>query len=107
MKNADELLIDFPIFSLVVVVHTFKSSMWEAETGASLCEFEASLFYRMSSRTARATQRDPDLTKIFQVFLSRYIITVFIWIMIQGYENNVLVELQLYNYWVLTWIVNV
>jgi hypothetical protein len=27
--------------------------------------------------------------------------------MIQGYENNVLVELQLYNYWVLTWIVNV
>ena len=26
---------------------------------ASLCEFKASLVYRVSSRTARATQRDP------------------------------------------------
>jgi hypothetical protein len=26
-----------------------------------LCEFKASLIYRVSSRTARATQRNPDL----------------------------------------------
>ena len=28
-----------------------------------LCEFEASLVYRTSSRTARATERDPILKK--------------------------------------------
>jgi hypothetical protein len=28
-----------------------------------LCEFEASLVYRVSSRTARATQRNPVLNK--------------------------------------------
>jgi hypothetical protein len=39
-----------------VVAHTFNSSTWEAETGGSL-EFKASLVYRVSSRTARATQR--------------------------------------------------
>jgi Tat protein secretion system quality control protein TatD with DNase activity len=40
-----------------VVVHAFNSSMQEAEAGVSL-EFEASLVYRVSSRTARATQRN-------------------------------------------------
>jgi hypothetical protein len=30
---------------------------------ADLCEFEASLVYRTSSRTVRATQRNPDLEK--------------------------------------------
>jgi hypothetical protein len=38
----------------MVVVHSFNPSIEEAE-------FEASLFYRMSSRTARATQWDPVL----------------------------------------------
>ena len=37
-------------------------STWEAETGKSL-EFEASLVYKVSSRTARATQRNPVLKK--------------------------------------------
>jgi hypothetical protein len=44
----------------VVLVHTFNPSTWEAEAGGSL-EFEASLVYRASSRTARATQRNPIL----------------------------------------------
>ena len=30
---------------------------------ADLCEFEASLVYRVSSRTFRATQRNPDFRK--------------------------------------------
>ena len=40
-----------------VVVHTFNPSIWVAEAGRF--EFEASLVYRVSSRTARATQRGP------------------------------------------------
>jgi hypothetical protein len=40
-----------------VVAHAFNPSTWEAETEIS--EFEASLVYRVSSRTARATQRNP------------------------------------------------
>jgi hypothetical protein len=40
--------------------HTFDSSTWEAEFGGSL-EFKASLVYRVSSRTVRATQRNPVL----------------------------------------------
>jgi hypothetical protein len=39
------------------VAHAFDPSTQEAEAGGSL-EFEASLFYRVSSRTARATQRN-------------------------------------------------
>jgi hypothetical protein len=38
-----------------MVVHAFNPSTWEAEAG----EFEASLVYRVSSRTAKATQRNP------------------------------------------------
>jgi hypothetical protein len=38
------------------VAHTFDLSTWEAEAGR-LCEFEASLVYRVSSRTARDTQK--------------------------------------------------
>ena len=34
---------------------TFNSSTWEAEEGR---EFEASLVYRLSSKTTRATQRN-------------------------------------------------
>jgi hypothetical protein len=40
-----------------MVVHTFNPSTWEAEAGGF--EFEASLVYRVSSRTAKATQRNP------------------------------------------------
>jgi hypothetical protein len=40
------------------VAHTFNPSTWEAEAGRFL-EFEASLVYRVSFRTARATQRNP------------------------------------------------
>jgi len=45
-----------------VVAHTFNPSTWEAEAGGSL-EFKASLVYRVSSRTARATKRNPILEK--------------------------------------------
>jgi hypothetical protein len=41
-----------------VVAHAFKPSTREAEAGGFL-EFEASLVYKVSSRTARATQRNP------------------------------------------------
>jgi hypothetical protein len=37
------------------VAHAFNPSTQEAEAG----EFKASLVYRVSSRTARATQRNP------------------------------------------------
>jgi hypothetical protein len=39
-----------------VVAHAFKPSTWE---GRRISEFEASLVYSVSSRTARATQRNP------------------------------------------------
>lgn len=41
-----------------MVAHTLDPSTWEAETGGSL-EFEASLLYSASFRTARAVQRNP------------------------------------------------
>jgi hypothetical protein len=40
-----------------VVVHAFNPSTPEAE--ASDSEFEANLIFRVSSRTVRATQRNP------------------------------------------------
>jgi hypothetical protein len=41
-------------------VHTFNPSTWEAEAGGFLSsEFEAGLVYRVSSRTARTTQKNP------------------------------------------------
>jgi len=46
--------------SRVVTVHTFDPSTQEAKA-ADLCWFEASLVYGASSRTARATQRNPVL----------------------------------------------
>jgi hypothetical protein len=44
-----------------VVVHTFNTSTWEAEAGGFLSWKLAwsSLVYRVSSRTARVTQRNP------------------------------------------------
>jgi hypothetical protein len=46
----------YPIQSRVVVAHAFNPSTWEAE---AISEFKASLVYRVSSRTARAIQRNP------------------------------------------------
>jgi hypothetical protein len=43
--------------SKAVVVLAFNPSTWEADRPIS--EFETSLVYRVSSRTARATQRNP------------------------------------------------
>jgi hypothetical protein len=48
-----------------VVAHTFNPSTREAEAGGSL-EFKASLVYKVSSRTARATQRNPVSNKTKQ-----------------------------------------
>jgi hypothetical protein len=45
-------------FCRAVVAHAFNPSTWEAEAGR-FSEFKASLVYRVSSRTARATQRNP------------------------------------------------
>jgi hypothetical protein len=45
-----------------VVEHAFNPSTREAEAEAGgFLSFEASLVYRVSSRTARATQRNPVL----------------------------------------------
>lgn len=47
----------------MVVVHSFNPSIEEAE-------FEASLFYRMSSRTDRTTERNPvSKTQILMVMM--------------------------------------
>jgi hypothetical protein len=47
-------------YKLGVVVHTFDLSTQKAKADRSQSsEFEASLFYRVSSRTHRATQRNP------------------------------------------------
>ena len=42
----------------MVLAHTFNHSTQEAEAG-DLCEFKASLVYRVSYRTAKATQWNP------------------------------------------------
>jgi hypothetical protein len=41
-----------------VVAHTFNPSTWEAEAGGRISEFEASLVYKVSSRTAKVIQRN-------------------------------------------------
>jgi hypothetical protein len=46
-----------------VMAHAFNPSTWEAERGRRISEFEASLVYKVSSRTARAIQRNPVLKK--------------------------------------------
>jgi hypothetical protein len=43
-----------------LVAQTFNASIWEAR-GRWITEVKASLVYRVSSRTARATQRNPVL----------------------------------------------
>jgi hypothetical protein len=52
-------VVKIQLLSWAVVAHAFYPSTWEAEAGEF--EFEASLVYRVSSRTARATQRNPVL----------------------------------------------
>ena len=42
------------------MVHVFNPRNWEAEAGGFL-EFQASPVYRVSFRTARATQKNPVL----------------------------------------------
>jgi hypothetical protein len=43
-----------------MVAHTFNPSTWEARgRGRRISEFKASLVYKVSSRTTRATQRNP------------------------------------------------
>ena len=49
-----------------MVAHTFNPSTWEAEAEAGgflISEFEASLVYKVSSRTSKATQRNSCLEK--------------------------------------------
>jgi hypothetical protein len=46
------------IVSQAVVEHAFNPSTWEADAGRFLSS-KASLVYGVSSRTARATQRNP------------------------------------------------
>ena len=45
----------------MVVVHTFNPSLLEAQAGRSMVK--ANLVYRVSSRTAKAAQRNPVLKK--------------------------------------------
>jgi hypothetical protein len=54
---------------LGVVVHVFKSQHSEAEAGEFLSS-KASLVYRVSSRTARAIQRNPVSKNKDQVWLT-------------------------------------
>jgi hypothetical protein len=44
-----------------VVAHAINPNTWEAkaERGRQISEFEDNLVYRVSSRTARVTQRNP------------------------------------------------
>jgi hypothetical protein len=56
-----------------VVVHTFNPSTWDAEAEAGRFLFEASLVYKVSSRTARATQRNPVKKKILHQKLSMFL----------------------------------
>ena len=46
-----------------MVAHAFDLGTCEAEAGRRISEFEASLVYRVSSRTARAIQRNPVSNK--------------------------------------------
>jgi len=66
--------------------------MWEAEAGRSL-EFEASLVYRVSSRIARATQRNPVFKKkksYFSATPPAHQKTYFLWsFSIKSMENSI------------------
>jgi hypothetical protein len=47
--------------AVVAATHSFSHNTWEAEAGSSIFEFKASLVFRVSTRTARAIQRNPNL----------------------------------------------
>jgi hypothetical protein len=68
---------------MVVVGHAFNLSTqgWKVGKGRWISEFKASLFYRVSSRTARATQRKPDLGGRKEMYLKYlpYICVLLIW----------------------------
>ena len=44
-------------------VHAFNPSTWKGGRGRRIPELEANLVYRVNSRTARATQRNPVTRK--------------------------------------------
>ena len=56
------------------MVHTLNPALWQRQV--DLCEFEASLVYRKSFRTARDTQRNPDLFIFFKDVFDLYEYTV-------------------------------
>ena len=61
--------------SWALVVHALNTSTQEAEVGSQedLCEIEASLVYRVSSRTAKTTERNPvskKQTKKHNIYLA-------------------------------------
>jgi hypothetical protein len=58
-----------------VVAHTFNPSTWEAEAGRFLSSRPA-WSYKMSSRTARATQRKPVSKKKKKLMDLEYIILI-------------------------------
>jgi hypothetical protein len=49
-----------------MVAHTFSPNIFGKQKQVDFCEFEASLVYRASSRTARATKSNPALQKTKQ-----------------------------------------
>jgi hypothetical protein len=70
-------LLFIKVFTLGVVAHAFTPT--RGGRGRRISEFEASLVYRVSSRTARATQRNPvsknqkpKKKKVFTVELCLY-----------------------------------
>jgi hypothetical protein len=61
-NNIDILHLKIFVYKPGVVVHTFNTSTQHSGgRGRQISEFEASLVYKVSSRTARATQRNPVL----------------------------------------------
>jgi hypothetical protein len=65
-----------------VVAHAFNPSTWEAEAGGFLSSRPAWSTYRVSSRTARATQRNPVLKK------PKFYICIYIYIYIYMTKIN-------------------
>ena len=49
--------------SQVVESHAFDPRTWEAVAGRSLCELDASLVHKVTSRTAKAIERNPVSTQ--------------------------------------------
>jgi hypothetical protein len=60
-----------------MVAHTFNLSTWKAR-GRQISEFEASLVYRVSSRTAKVTEKKKDpkqhkgILKLIGYWTNRY-----------------------------------